>query len=66
MNLAQEFSYAFCEISKNTFSYRSPLVTASVSSCEFCKTSKSTFFTEHLRWLLLQRWAKERQGNPTF
>ena len=22
-------------------------------SCEFCKISKNTFFTEHLRWLLL-------------
>ena len=24
-------------------------------SCEFCKISKNTFFTEHLRWLLLSR-----------
>ena len=22
-------------------------------SCEFCDISKNTFFTEHLRWLLL-------------
>ena len=26
---------------------------AQVFSCEFCKTSKNTFFTEHLWWLLL-------------
>ena len=26
---------------------------AKVFFCEFCKTSKNTFFTEHLRWLLL-------------
>ena len=24
-----------------------------VFSCEFCEISKNTFFTEHLRWLLL-------------
>ena len=28
-SLAQVFSYKFCEIPKNTFSYRTPLVTAS-------------------------------------
>ena len=26
---------------------------AEVISCEFCKIFKNTFFTEHLRWLLL-------------
>ena len=26
---------------------------ARVFSCEFCKISKNTFFTEHLRWLFL-------------
>ena len=26
---------------------------AQVFSCEFCEISKNTFFTEHLRWLLL-------------
>ena len=26
---------------------------AQVFSCEFCKISKNTFFTEHLRWQLL-------------
>ena len=25
-----------------------------VFSCEYCKTAKSSFLTEHLRWLLLQ------------
>ena len=28
--LAQVFSYEFCEISKNTFSYRTPLVATSI------------------------------------
>ena len=30
--LAQVFSFEFCEISKNSFSYRTPLVAASVVS----------------------------------
>ena len=29
-----------------------------VFSCEFCEISKNTFFTEHLRWLLLLFWHK--------
>ena len=29
LTLAQEFSFKFCEISKNTFSYRTPLMAAS-------------------------------------
>ena len=32
VTLAQVFSYEFCEISKNTFSYRIPLVAASRKS----------------------------------
>ena len=28
-------------------------ILAQVFSCEFCEISKNTFFTEHLRWLLL-------------
>ena len=44
----------FLEISQNsrpaTFLKKS---LAQVFSCEFCKISKNTFFTEHLRWLLL-------------
>ena len=31
---------------------------ALVFSCEFCELFKSTFFTEHLRWLLLKRLSK--------
>ena len=31
---------------------------AQVFSCEFCEISKNTFFTEHLRWLLLKRLSK--------
>ena len=30
-------------------------ILAQVFSCKFCKISKSTFFTEHLWWLLLYR-----------
>ena len=33
--LAQLFSYEFCEISKNTFSYRTPPVAASASIFEY-------------------------------
>ena len=29
------------------------LILAQVLSCEFCKIFKNTFFTEHLRWLLV-------------
>ena len=61
------FSCKFCEISKNTYFYRTPPVAAShkacnfikketlaqVFSCEFCEISKNTFLTEHSRWLLL-------------
>ena len=32
---------------------------AQVFSCEFCEISKNTFFTEHLRWLLLNNKRKE-------
>ena len=32
--LAQVFSWEFCEISKNTFSYRTPPVVASVASID--------------------------------
>ena len=28
---------------------------AQMFSCEFCEISKNTFFTEHLRWLLLEK-----------
>ena len=34
-------------------SYR-PKSLAQLFSCEFCEISKNTFFTEHLRWLLLK------------
>ena len=32
---------------------------AQVFSCEFCKISKNTFFTEHLRWLLLHSYTTQ-------
>ena len=40
--LAQVFSCEFCEISKNTFSYRTPLVAGSVCTnlSQKCKLSK--------------------------
>ena len=31
---------------------------AHVFSCEFCEVSKSTFFTQHLRWMLSNSWMK--------
>ena len=31
-----------------------------VLSCEFCKIFKNTFFTDHLRWLLLIRIKKKK------
>ena len=45
------FSWKFCEISKNTFCYRTPLACnfieketlAQVFSCEFCEISRNTF-----------------------
>ena len=33
---------------------------AQVFSYEFCKIFKKTFFTEHLRWLLLQSGVEKR------
>ena len=46
--LAQVFSYDFCEVSKNTFSYRTPSVTASVAShfkiIKNCKLKLSHIF----------------------
>ena len=46
--LAQVFSYEFCEISKNTFFYRTPLVAASAMKIIFCmvklwKDAKNVF-----------------------
>ena len=32
---------------------------AQVFSCEFCEICKNTFFTEHLRWLLLNETYKQ-------
>ena len=57
--LAQVFSCEFCEISKNTFSYRAPLVAASGSSgpemfCKICALSNFAKSTgKHLRQSLL-------------
>ena len=36
------------------FFFKKEETLAQVFSYEFCEISKSTFFTEHLRWLLLQ------------
>ena len=49
--LAQMFSYEFCEISKNTFSYRTPLVASSDFYCRlsmymFCWSSSR--LTDHM------------------
>ena len=51
-DLAQLFSCEFCETSKNTFSYRTPLVTASVAitypfnSCTYNKFNRKRNKTE--------------------
>ena len=42
--LAQVFSYEFCEISKNTFLYRIPLVAASA----FCVSENKRFIYENV------------------
>ena len=44
--LAQVFSCEFCEISKNTFFYRTPLVAASVVSIHYKGSSSFTKTTE--------------------
>ena len=43
--LAQVFSYEFCEITENTFSYRTPPVAASEISNTFC--ANKIAFTLH-------------------
>ena len=35
---------------------------AQVFPCKFCKISKNTFFTEHLRWLLLKFQCLRKSG----
>ena len=65
--LAQVFSCEFCEISKNNFSYRLPLVAASAACnfikkeipakiffCEFGKISKNIFWQSTSGWVLLK------------
>ena len=46
----QVFSYEFCEVSKNTFSYRTPPVAASECSrnLEFEKRTDQNFITQNL------------------
>ena len=46
--LVQVFSCEFCEISKNTFCYRAPLVAASLFSNKFCKMFRSNHSEEHI------------------
>ena len=45
-SLAQVFSCEFCGISKNTFSYRTPLVVASEHSLRMFLINKKIVFTE--------------------
>ena len=61
--LAQVFYCEFHEISKNTFFYRVPQVATTLLKrnlwhrcfpVNFAKFLGTTFFTEHLRWLLLK------------
>ena len=44
--MAQVFSCEFCGISKNTFSYRTPLVAASEHSLRMVFINKKIVFTE--------------------
>ena len=46
MTLAQVFSCEFCEIFKNIFFYRTPLVAASVNALERLKTFLKLFFCD--------------------
>ena len=48
--LAQVFSFEFCKISKNTYSYRTPLLVASECSrsLEFEKETDQNFITQNL------------------
>ena len=39
---------------------------AQVLSCEFCEIFKSTFFTEHLWWLLLENLSNKCHGHLNF
>ena len=46
LKMAQVFSCEFCEISNNTFSYRIPLVTASVNYRIHLNASKSLYWEQ--------------------
>ena len=46
VTLAQVFSCEFCEIFKNIFFYRTPLVAASVNALERLKTFLKLFFCD--------------------
>ena len=48
MTLVQVYSFEFGEISKNTFSYRTPLVVAPLSY-EYREIHENTYFEEHLQ-----------------
>ena len=60
-NLAKVFSCEFCEISKNTFCYRTPQPATLLKKTlwhrcfpvNFTKFLRTLFDTEHIRWLLL-------------
>ena len=64
--LAQVFSCEFCEISKNTFFHRTPLVAASdnTTRCEICSkliiTHQMDIFISHLNahWVVWLRWSR--------
>ena len=45
-SLAQVFSCEFCKISKNTFCYRTPLVTTSINHDEICQSKLETKLAE--------------------
>ena len=48
-------SLSFNEIAGRACNFIKKEILTQVLSCEFCEISKNTFFTEHFRWLLLNR-----------
>ena len=67
-SLAQVFSCEFCKISKNTFSYRTPLVAASINHDEICQSKVETKLAELMLSLLPVIHAKQTYatGRLTF
>ena len=57
--LAEVFSCEFCEISKNTFPYRTPLVAASANS-------NTSFYLDYLQEKLMKTFFPKNPKNPIY